>query len=47
MLDDEPGDAPALAALDVLYGRLGRWEPYADILRRRMNRLKKRTRKAA
>ena len=26
----------ALAALDVLYGRLGRWEPYVDVLRRRI-----------
>jgi tetratricopeptide (TPR) repeat protein len=36
VLDDEPSDGPALAALDVLYGRLGRWEPYADVLRRRI-----------
>jgi tetratricopeptide (TPR) repeat protein len=36
ILDDEPTDAQALAALDVLYGRLGRWEPYADVLRRRI-----------
>jgi tetratricopeptide (TPR) repeat protein len=36
VLDDEPRDAPALAALDVLYGRLGRWEPYVDVLRRRI-----------
>ena len=26
----------ALAALDVLYGQLGRWEPYVDTLRRRI-----------
>ena len=36
MLEDEPTDATALAALDVLYGRLGRWEPYVDVLRRRI-----------
>ncbi len=36
VLDDEPADAQALAALDVLYGRLGRWEPYVEILRRRI-----------
>lgn len=36
ILDDEPSDARALAALDVLYGRLGRWEPYVDVLRRRI-----------
>ena len=36
VLEDEPTDATALAALDVLYGRLGRWEPYVDVLRRRI-----------
>jgi tetratricopeptide (TPR) repeat protein len=36
VLEDEPSDAHALAALDVLYGRLGRWEPYVDVLRRRI-----------
>ena len=36
VLEDEPSDAQALAALDVLYGRLGRWEPYVDVLRRRI-----------
>ncbi|MGO9839514.1 MAG: tetratricopeptide repeat protein [Polyangiaceae bacterium] len=36
VLDDEPGDPQALAALDVLYGRLSRWEPYVDVLRRRI-----------
>ncbi|MGH7327784.1 MAG: tetratricopeptide repeat protein, partial [Polyangiaceae bacterium] len=36
VLEDEPEDAETLAALDVLYGRLGRWEPYADVLRRRI-----------
>src|ERR1019366_2138452 len=35
-LEAEPADATALAALDVLYGRLGRWEPYVDVLRRRI-----------
>ncbi|HEY5147573.1 MAG TPA: hypothetical protein VII82_12445, partial [Polyangiaceae bacterium] len=38
VLEDEPSDATALAALDVLYGRLGRWEPYVDVLRRRIER---------
>jgi tetratricopeptide (TPR) repeat protein len=36
VLEDEVTDAHALAALDVLYGRLGRWEPYVDVLRRRI-----------
>jgi tetratricopeptide (TPR) repeat protein len=36
ILEDEPGDARSLAALDVLYGRLARWEPYVDVLRRRI-----------
>lgn len=36
VLEDEPTDAPALAALDVLYGQLERWQPYADTLRRRI-----------
>ena len=36
VLDDEPGDLQALAALDVLYGRLRRWESYVEILRRRI-----------
>ncbi len=36
ILEDEPRDARALAALDVLYGRLERWEPYVDVLRRRI-----------
>ena len=31
VLEDEPTDAQALAALDVLYGQLGRWEPYVDV----------------
>jgi tetratricopeptide (TPR) repeat protein len=36
VLEDEATDAHALAALDVLYGRFGRWEPYVDVLRRRI-----------
>ena len=36
VLEDEPTDARALAALDVLYGQLERWEPYVDTLRRRI-----------
>jgi golgin subfamily B member 1 len=36
VLEDEPSDVQALAALDVLYGRLGRWAPYVDVLRRRL-----------
>lgn len=36
VLEDEPTDARALAALDVLYRQLQRWEPYVDVLRRRI-----------
>ncbi|HEY1955264.1 MAG TPA: tetratricopeptide repeat protein, partial [Polyangiaceae bacterium] len=36
VLEEEPADIAALAALDVLYGRLERWEPYVDVLRRRI-----------
>ncbi len=36
VLEDEPTDARALAALDVLYQQLERWEPYVDTLRRRI-----------
>ncbi|MDP9149499.1 MAG: tetratricopeptide repeat protein, partial [Myxococcota bacterium] len=36
VLDDEPNDPVALAALDLLYGKLGRWEQYVDVLRRRI-----------
>ena len=36
ILEDEPAEGPALSALDRLYGALGRWEPYADTLRRRI-----------
>ncbi len=36
VLEDEPNDAQALSALDLLYRRLARWEPYVDVLRRRI-----------
>jgi tetratricopeptide (TPR) repeat protein len=36
VLEDEPSDVQALGALDTLYGRLGRWAPYVDVLRRRL-----------
>ena len=36
VLEDEPTDVRALAALDVLYRQLERWEPYVDTLRRRI-----------
>ncbi|APR78089.1 TPR domain protein [Minicystis rosea] len=36
VLDDEPMDAQALAALDKLYGEQQKWEEYADILRKRI-----------
>ncbi len=36
VLGDEPNDARSLAALDVLYGQLGRWEPYVETLTRRI-----------
>ena len=36
VLGDEPNDQLSLAALDVLYGQLGRWEPYVEILTRRI-----------
>ncbi|MFO0667853.1 MAG: hypothetical protein U0174_28125 [Polyangiaceae bacterium] len=36
ILDDSESEGPALAALDRLYGSLGRHEPHADILRRRI-----------
>ena len=36
VLEDEPTDAHALKALDVLYRQLERWEPYVDTLRRRI-----------
>lgn len=37
ILDDEPTEKKALAALDVLYAKLERWEPYADVLGRRID----------
>ncbi len=36
VLEEEPTDTQALAALDVLYRQLERWAPYADVLRRRI-----------
>jgi len=36
VLEDDATDAKALQALDVLYGRLEKWEPYVDVLRRRI-----------
>ena len=36
ILEDEATDGRALAALDVLYGQLSRWEPYVETLRRRI-----------
>jgi tetratricopeptide (TPR) repeat protein len=36
VLEDDGSDAQALAALDTLYGRLGRWERYVQILGRRI-----------
>jgi tetratricopeptide (TPR) repeat protein len=36
ILEDEPADARALAALDVLYAQLSRWEPFVETLRRRI-----------
>ncbi len=36
VLEEEPTDITALGALDVLYGKLERWEPYVDVLRRRI-----------
>ncbi len=36
VLEDEAAEPRALAALDVLYGQLERWEPYVETLRRRI-----------
>jgi tetratricopeptide (TPR) repeat protein len=36
ILEDEPSDARSLAALDILYSQLGRWEPFVDTMRRRI-----------
>jgi tetratricopeptide (TPR) repeat protein len=37
VLEDDPVDAGALAALDALYQKTKNWEPYAEILRRRID----------
>ncbi|MEI7893108.1 MAG: tetratricopeptide repeat protein, partial [Myxococcales bacterium] len=36
ILEDDPSEGPALAALDVLYAELGQWQPYAETLRCRI-----------
>jgi tetratricopeptide (TPR) repeat protein len=36
VLEDDPSDAVALEALDRLYRQIEAWEPYADVLRRRI-----------
>jgi tetratricopeptide (TPR) repeat protein len=36
VLEEDPTDVEALTALDRLYGQLSRWEPYVDVLRRRI-----------
>jgi tetratricopeptide (TPR) repeat protein len=36
VLEDDPADSVALAALDRLYRETSRWDSYADILRRRI-----------
>jgi len=36
VLDEDPADEGALAALDALYQRSGQWEPYVDVLRKRI-----------
>ncbi|HVY46993.1 MAG TPA: tetratricopeptide repeat protein, partial [Minicystis sp.] len=36
VLDDEPMDAQALAALDKLYREQSEWQPYVDVLRKRI-----------
>jgi tetratricopeptide (TPR) repeat protein len=36
VLDDDPADEATLAALDGLYQRAGRWDAYADVLRKRI-----------
>ena len=36
VLEDEPADARALAALDVLYAKTAKWEPYVEVLRQRI-----------
>jgi tetratricopeptide (TPR) repeat protein len=36
VLEDDPADEVTLAALDALYQRAGRWDAYADVLRKRI-----------
>ena len=36
VLEDDPADEGTLAALDALYQRAGRWDAYADVLRKRI-----------
>ncbi len=36
VLEDDPADEATLAALDALYQRAGRWDEYADVLRKRI-----------
>ena len=36
VLEDDPADAATLAALDALYQKTKSWEPYAEVLRRRI-----------
>ncbi|MEO7037108.1 MAG: tetratricopeptide repeat protein [Polyangiaceae bacterium] len=36
VLEDDPADAATLAALDALYQKTKAWEPYADVLRKRI-----------
>src|SRR6188768_199509 len=36
VLEDDPADAATLAALDALYQKTRSWEPYAEVLRRRI-----------
>ncbi len=36
VLEEDPNEGAALAALDKLYGDLARWEPYVETLRRRI-----------
>jgi tetratricopeptide (TPR) repeat protein len=37
VLEDDPADATALAALDALYAKTGDWERYAEVLRQRID----------
>ena len=36
VLEDDPADSATLAALDALYQKTKSWEPYAEVLRRRI-----------